>query len=165
LIAAGSLTAAPMRRLARSGAASARRYLGLEGARACSALDRVLPSGFCAAVMRYVTSVGITQSADESLHRALTAREFDDPPSWFGELHPLAVLRAAGAAAGGGRSDSLVASVREAMAEADPDDDGGGDRSRILQLLSAQVRDPLGDALLRLLGGRSSAREPVNGRV
>jgi len=163
LIAAGSLTAAPMRRLARSGAASAGRYLGLEGARACSVLDCVLPSGICAAVMRYATSVGITQSADESLHRALTAREFNDPPSWFGELHPIAVLRAAGAAAGGGGSDSLVASVREAMAEADAEEDGGGDRSRILELLSAPVRNPLGDAVLRLLGGRSSAGEPGNG--
>jgi len=168
LLASGSLEKERMRRLSRSPSGSARRYLGLEVVRACAELATVLPGRFQRDVTPYAARVGVTASADESLRRALGGSQLDDPPAWFGQLHPLQVLKASGSAGGQPASDSeLAEALRTAMEAADsPDDDddsGDGERSRIMELLSSPLKNPLGSALQRMLGAQRSAGDGAGG--
>jgi nitric oxide reductase NorD protein len=166
LIASGSLDPTRMHRLARSTPTTARRYLGLEVVRACNQLDAILPARLQSAVAAYAGLVGVTASADESLRRALGAGRLEDPPPWFGQLHPLAVSRASTSAKGGRATDAEIAeAIRKAMESSEPEDDDGdeGDRSRILELMSSPLKNPLGTALLRMLGTKRSAGDGVGG--
>lgn len=163
LIAAGSLSSSRMRRLSRSRPGSARRYLGLEIARACQAMDEALPGAFQAAVHPYAARVGVTGSPDESLLRAVGRTPLEEPPAWFGDLRPVATLRSPGAD-GETPSDSELAKAIRAAMEPEQDDEDDGERSAMLEKLSSPLRSPLGSVFQRMMGARrSSGGEGLSG--
>lgn len=164
LIAVGSLSSSCMRRLSRSRAGSARRYLGLEVVRACRELREELPGTFQSAVQPFAARVGVTGSADESLLRAVGRNSFDDVPAWFGDLRPLSVLRASRTSGGQPLSDAELAQAIRAATEPEHEKEEEGERSGILEKLASPIRSPLGTAFQRMLGARrSSGGEGMSG--
>jgi nitric oxide reductase NorD protein len=169
LIAAGSLERQHLRRLARASGDASRRYLGLEVVRASAVLEPTLPSRFQAALAPYAGQVGVTGSSELSLRLALSGQRLAEAPAWFGELHPVKALKASP----GGRSEApsdneLAAALRAAAEEPEDDDDdeddgGDGERSRLMELLSTPIKNPLSAALQRMLGTRRSAGDGPGG--
>lgn len=163
LIAAGSLDDRLMRTLSRSSPGTVVRYLGLEVVRACKELDHVLPTDLRAAVAAYEAEVGVTASAEDSLRRARGGSKQSPPPAWFGRLSPRAALRGGADRAAEPSDDELADALARAMQAPDEEEDEGEDRSRIRELLSSPIRNPLGDALLKMLGSKSQAGEGTSG--
>lgn len=158
LIAAGSLDTDSMRRLARAGAESAQRYLGLEVIRASYKLSASLPNRFQAAVAPYAKRIGGTASADESLRRALSRSplQTDFPPPWFGVLRPTSALKASKKALQP-PSESEVNATKHLQPEQEDQDaqeDEAGERSRILEMLASPMNSWLGSALQRIVGAK-----------
>src|SRR5688572_20087118 len=91
LIAAGSLDAEVLARLGRR-PSLARRYLTLEGHRALSASEALLP----AAVRELIDdrTAASASTPQGSLAAARGRTPIDDPPRWFGALEPRRVLEA-----------------------------------------------------------------------
>jgi hypothetical protein len=145
-----------LRKLNRSGADVARRYLLLEVGRSCSRLEPMLPRSFNADLTATLTATRASLSASESLNRAKSGETLPPVPTWFGDLLPSAILSAGNAISGESSSDDDLA------ADLAPDDDADsdsatGDRSRIMELFSAPMRNSVGEALQKMLGmGRSS---------
>lgn len=146
-----------LRKLNRGGADIARRYLTLEVLRSCGALEQMLPRSFVAAL--HDAGAGIPPSAApaESLSRARSPERLPTPPPWFGELAPSRILSAGNASAADDSAGKELADSASLPEPDDEDDDtASGDRSRIMELFSAPLRSPFGEALQKLLGmGRS----------
>jgi nitric oxide reductase NorD protein len=155
-----------LRKLARGGADLSRRYLLLEVSRSCGLLEPMLPRSFNAALQQAVAGVRPSGSASESLTRARSTETLPAAPTWFGELRPASILSAGNGLDGGEPSAddaALAASLTPDEEEDDGDDDAAGDRSRIMELFSAPMRNPVGEAFQKLLGMGRSAGEGAAG--
>jgi nitric oxide reductase NorD protein len=149
-----------LRKLSRGGAEVSRRYLLLEVWRSCSRLESMLPRSFNAALHEVTASLSPSASATESLRRAKSTETLPPLPSWFGDLVPSRVLSAGNVTPGGTPSDDDASLAAQLAPEEDTEDDESeiGDRSRIMELLSAPMRNRIGEGLQKLLGmGRSTA--------
>jgi nitric oxide reductase NorD protein len=148
-----------LRKLSRGGTELSRRYLTLEVWRSCTQLERMLPRSFNTALQEAMTGTRVSRSATESLTRAKSTENLPPAPAWFGELAPATILSAGNATeADEPRPDDAALAVSLA-----PDDDEEehedvtGERSRIMELFSAPMRNTVSEAFQKLLGmGRSS---------
>lgn len=147
-----------LRKLNRGGSDIAQRYLMLEVLRSCAAVEQMLPRSFLAALHDAGAEIRPSAAPAESLSRARSTERLPAPPSWFGELTPSRILSAGNASAAddsSGKDLAESASLPEPDEEED-DDTASGERSRIMELFSAPLRSPFGEALQKLLGmGRS----------
>ncbi|MCX2930076.1 hypothetical protein ORI20_07315 [Mycobacterium sp. CVI_P3] len=153
-----------LRKLNWGGSAVAQRYLMLEVLRSCIALEHMLPRSFNAALRDVGAGVRPSVSATESLSRARSTEKLPTAPSWFGELTPGRILSAGNASAAGDSGDKKLAASDQLPEPEDEDDDtAAGERSRIMELFSAPMRSPFGDALQKLLGMSRSPSEGTAG--
>jgi nitric oxide reductase NorD protein len=154
-----------LRTLSRGGADVSRRYLLLEVGRSCARIEEMLPRSFAALLQEVMAGTRASESATESLRRAKSTEKLPTAPAWFGALIPSTILSAGNATAdrdSGGEDDALAASL---VPEEDEDDDTAkGDRSRIMELLSAPMDNRFGSALQKLLGMGRSAGEGAAGQ-
>ncbi len=155
LLAAGSLVAPVVRRLARR-PALARRYLAVEGHRALAANETLLPRAVRDLVDRAVAASVAT--ADDALALARGAQPIADPPASFGTVRPRRLLTAGAGteptAATGPVPDPQQAPPAEAIDHlADLDDAHDEPGQDIGNLLSSPVggRGVLGRLLQRML--------------
>ena len=146
-----------LRKLNRGGSDVARRYLTLEVLRSCGELEHMLPRSFIAALHDAGAGTRVTATPAESLSRARSTERLPAPPPWFGELAPSRILSAGNASAAGDSAQKELAPSDLLPEEDDEDDDNAsGERSRIMELFSAPMKNPFGEALQKLLGmGRS----------
>lgn len=146
-----------LRKLNRGGPAVAQRYLTLEILRSCGALEHMLPRSFNTALHDAAAGIRPSASPAESLSRAKSTERLPAPPAWFGELTPSQILSAGNVAPADDSSGKELAGSDQLPEPDDEDDDtASGDRSRIIELFSAPMRSPFGEALQKLLGmGRS----------
>lgn len=166
LMSSGSLDRAVLRKVARHGVNVQRRYLALEVVRSCTLAAPWLPRGLVGG-LAVVTAV-VSSSATDSLRRARSLETIGEAPTWFGELRPTTVLRARAEPPGGHGADDR--SAAQELLEEDGDDEtedaAEGERSRIMELLSSPMRNPLSEAMQRLLGmGRSSGEGPAGAEL
>ena len=151
LLAAGSLDRQIIRAL-RARPTLARRYLAVEGYRALADLGGQAP-------IAAALCTGGTAESSSSAHSLAVARshqKLPQPPRWFGQITPAALLRGDGTltkAAGGG---APLGADSEEEEEDDDHDDGGGptEQSRILKLFEAPAFSSraLAEFLRTLLG-------------
>jgi Mg-chelatase subunit ChlD len=172
LLAVGSFEGPVMARL--TGRRALRlRYLSLEAARAADALASVLPT-WVQALVAEVYDGPIPSSARESLAWAAEPRRaVTEAPAWLGTVKPIKVLRANPAGLGGAPTDAdRNGSSREEMLR-ELDDEEESERSRILELFSAPIRNPLASMIQKFFGmgrapgaeGGGGAELPVGGRT
>lgn len=125
LLASGGLDPYVVRKLLRR-PTLARRYLAIEGRRALSMNDDVLPPG-----VRNLVDVDVaaqTGSPVDSLRIAATCRDIADPPLPFGTIKARNVLSARAAAAGESQTKAhAVRSQSNKVTELDDDATGGED--------------------------------------
>jgi Mg-chelatase subunit ChlD len=148
------------------------RYLSLEAARAAHVLGMVLPARV-AALLAEVYDGPIPSSAQQSLAWAGEPRRaVPEAPEWLGTIKPIKVLRTSPAGAGGAptEEDRAGTSIEDALRELDDEEES--ERSRILELFSAPIRNPLASMIQKFFGmGRAPSAEggggeelPVGGR-
>jgi hypothetical protein len=153
----GSYRKDVLRKLNRGGSDIARRYLTLEVLRSCRAREGMLPRSFNAALDDVGAGIRPSATPAESLSRARSIERLPAPPPWFGELTPSRILSAGNCTAPGDSAGNELA-ASDLLPEVDDEDDdtASGERSRIMELFSAPMRNPFGEALQKLLGmGRS----------
>jgi nitric oxide reductase NorD protein len=172
LLAAGSLDPWCMARI--TGRRSMRlKYLSLEAARAADELKAMLPTRVIAMVEQ-VWDGPIPASPRESLAWAgEPRRKVPEAPEWLGTIKPIKVLRANPGGPGGapGDKDREGTSWEEELPELDDEEDS--ERSRILELFSAPIRNPLASMVQKFFGmgrtpgegGAGGAELPVGGRI
>lgn len=168
LLGAGSLEPEQLQRLVgRPGAA--RRYLWLEGCRALRALADVLP-GLEPTRLGADLDVEPSESAAQSLERALSKERIPDPPPSFGVLRPSKLLATRASADDGGRAtpqdqkrgapESVVPELRE--------DEESDDVGRLAKAFSSPIGStgPITRLLHRLLGlGRAPGTGPAGAEL
>src|SRR5262245_29671669 len=152
LLAAGSLDAGVVRRLARR-PALARRYLAVEGHRALAAIEDLLPPSVCSLIDSDVAARG--DSAAASLAAALSREAIADPPETFGIIRARHLLASISRAESAATTHQHVprAQRNHVLAELAEDDDdraaadlssspvgGGGALGRLLGRLLVVVR-------------------------
>jgi len=151
LLANGSLEARVMARI--MGRRSLRlRYLTLEAVRAAATMDDVLP-GRIGTLLRELYDGQVPDSPEQSLKWAgQPGRRVPEAPEWLGTIRPVRILRANPTGSGWTPTErdlegtSLADEVREL------DDDEESERSRILELFSAPIRNPLASMLQKFFG-------------
>ncbi|HEX9833991.1 MAG TPA: hypothetical protein VGA66_13095, partial [Mycobacterium sp.] len=152
----GSYRKDVLRKLNRGGSDIAQRYLTLEVLRSCGALAHMLPRSFNTALHDAGAGIRPSASPTESLSRARSTERLPAPPPWFGELTPSRILSAGNASAANDSAGKELAASDLPPEADDGVDTASGDRSRIMELFSAPMRSPFGEALQKLLGmGRS----------
>jgi Mg-chelatase subunit ChlD len=168
LLPAGSLEPGVMARL--TGHRQLRlRYLTLEAVRATELLRTVVPARVVLD-LRALYDGPVPSSALQSLRWAKDVRRrVPEAPEWLGTVKPIRVMRTLGGHAGAPTEedrvdDRVVASMRGL------DDEDESERSRILELFSAPIRNPLASAVQNFFGmgrvpgaGRAGAELPVGG--
>ncbi|MCV6981622.1 VWA domain-containing protein [Mycolicibacterium pulveris] len=158
LLAGGALRKDLMIRLARHRSAVIERYLSLELDRTVTQLQHVLPGTTIRRLASRTskTAQRISHDADESLELAQGREPVAAPPDWCGTLLPDRLRRVDEEDLRAAPTDADLRRLGE-VAD-DPEDDDGGEDSKILKLLSAPgLNNPLGDALQKLMGmGRRS---------
>ncbi|WP_235848204.1 nitric oxide reductase activation protein NorD [Mycolicibacterium holsaticum] len=155
LLASGGLTPEVVRRLVRR-PALARRYLAVEGQRALSANEALLPCGI--RTLLDPDMAALADSAPTSLKVAGTRRGIADPPSGFGVIRAQKLLstRAVAALAESGDAHAPRREPNKALADLDDADDGadgddvidpfsspvggGGALGKLLQRMTRSVR-------------------------
>lgn len=163
LLGAGSLDPALVKGL-RARPGLARRYLALEGRRALAELACRLPlaATLCAG------EAPTTTSAAESLETARGRGKVADPPDWFGVIKPAGLL-GSNAVTGSRATDDDVRLqfdvVEAAEDDADEDDDGPAEESKILKLFDNPLfnSEAVGDFLRKLLGTSKSSGNGTGG--
>jgi Mg-chelatase subunit ChlD len=146
------------------------KYLTLEAARAAAALDQALPRRVTTLV-RAVYDGPIPDSAPQSLKWASsTRRRVPEAPEWLGTIKPIKVLRAHPAAPGDAPTEDDLAGTSIEQLLRELDDEEESERSRILELFSAPIRNPLAAMIQRFFGmgrvpgsGGGGAELPVGG--
>jgi Mg-chelatase subunit ChlD len=170
LLAAGSLDPRIMARI--TGRRSLRlKYLTLEAARAAAQLGYLLPAR-TVAMIGEVWDGPVPESAQESLAWAgQPRRKVPEAPEWLGTIKPIRLLRSNPAGAGGAPTDKdrEGTSWEEELRELDDEEES--ERSRILELFSAPIRNPLASMMQKFFGmgrtpgeGGGGAELPVGGR-
>lgn len=155
-----------LRKLNRRGREDCRRYHLLEVGRACALAEPMLPRSFMAALRAVTGDIRASVSADESLKRARSTEKLPTSPAWLGEIVPGKILSAGNATAAGDAAgaEKEAPDLFPDVDEDDTDEENArGDRSRIMELLSAPMRNPFGEALQKLLGMGRSAGEGAAG--
>lgn len=154
-----------LRKLNRSGPEVRRRYLLLEVWRSCMRLESILPRSFVAALTEAMGDTRPSGSAAESLKRANSTEKLPPAPEWVGELIPATILSSGNAMTDkdsrGTEDDHASDPLPDAVE--DDEDTADGDRSKIMELLSAPMRNSIGEALQKLLGMGRSAGEGTAG--
>jgi len=160
----GSYRKDVLRKLNRGGSTVARRYLTLEVIRSCRAVENMLPRAFNTALHDAAAGNRPSASPAESLSRARSTERLPDPPTWFGDLIPSRILSAGNTSATDDSGEKKLA-ASDQLPEPDDEDDenAAGDRSRIMELFSAPMRSPFGEALQKLLGMSRSPSEGTAG--
>ena len=168
LLAAGSLKPAVMtkimgRRLVRL------RYLTLEATRAASELGVVIPERV-RTQLEHLYDGPTPRSAEESLAWAAGRRGVPEAPEWLGTIKPIRVLRTTPAGVGAAPIDEDLAGTTSEQPIRELDDEEESERSRILELFSAPIRNPLASMIQRFFGmgrapgtGGGGAELPVGG--
>jgi nitric oxide reductase NorD protein len=151
LLAIGSLDGKVMVKI--TGRRSLRlRYLTLEALRAAHTLKDVLPHRVTAELLALYDR-GVPASPQESLEWAGNPRrKVPEAPEWIGTIKPIRVLRANPAVPGGAPSerDRSGQAPEELMRELDDEEES--ERSKILELFSAPIRNPLASMLQKFFG-------------
>lgn len=165
LLGVGSLDRSVLPKLVRNPEA-ARRYLTLEVARACHELRWVLPRDLVSAASA-AHAGRLSSGPAESLSRAAGTEHITEPPEWFGVLRPLKALRHGRSRESQVPTDADLAQLRRGVSseleELDECQEESAERSRIMELLSSPLRNPLGTALQKMLGMGRSADEGKGG--
>ncbi|MFN8101301.1 MAG: VWA domain-containing protein [Mycobacterium sp.] len=156
LLASGSLDKSVMKML-RARPRLACRYLTLEGYRALAELAGRLPVG---ADLRSAGHLESSSSA-ESLAIARSRRKLPEPPDWFGQIRPVALLRTdAGSPTSVGTKDLRLSFGQPDVDTADDEEDQSGhaERSKILKLFEAPAFSSraLSEYIRKLLGSSRS---------
>ena len=148
------------------------KYLTLEAVRAAAQLQHVLPARI-AAQLASLYDRGVPRSARESYEWTLQPRRrVPEAPEWVGTVKPIRVLRA-GASAGGAPTEKDLSGESElAQQLRELDDEEESERSRILELFSAPIRNPLANMIQKFFGmgrtpsegGGGGQELPVGGR-
>jgi hypothetical protein len=150
LLPAGSLEPRVMARL--SGRRHLRlRYLTLEAVRATEVLRTAVPARVVLE-LRDLYDGPVPSSALQSLAWARNTRRLvPEAPEWMGTVKPMRVLRTLGGHGGASTAeDRIGARVDEPMRELD--DEGESERSRILELFSAPIHNPLASIVQNFFG-------------
>jgi nitric oxide reductase NorD protein len=148
------------------------KYLTLEAARAAAMMRGRLPLRVLA-LIDSVYNGPVPASAQQSVEWAgQPRRKIPEAPEWMGTIKPIKVLRANPALPGGAPSDKdrEGKSWEEALRELDDEEES--ERSRILELFSAPIKNPLASMIQKFFGmGRTPGTEggggeelPVGGR-
>lgn len=130
----------------------ARRYLALEGRRACANIKTQIPlaASLCA------TEEAITSSALESLAVARSWKIISDPPEWFGAIRPSKILAASSNSATEPKETDfrLEFDLTDAPETEDNGDGDHGERSKILSLLDNPLlnSNTLSDLFYKMFG-------------
>jgi nitric oxide reductase NorD protein len=165
LLAGGALRKDVMARLARQRHTVVPRYLALELGRVAVQLDGHLPTRTARRIESAAPQT-ISSSCEESLTRALSRERIPPPPGWAGVLKPARLRRVSEEVLRASPTDEdlMLLNQREEQ-PAQPEDEAGddGDESKIINLLSAPIPNPLGDALQKLLGMDRSAPDKNQG--
>ena len=153
LVGAGSLAPEVLGRLHRK-PTTVRRYLCLEGHRALSVSDSLIPMSVRSIADR--PTADRTDSAPSSLWLALGPEEIPDPPESFGDLRPRLVVDLGETQAGGTASAHQPPINRREVLRDLEDDDG---EAPPIDMLSSPVGGggPIGRFLKRLLGDARSS--------
>jgi Mg-chelatase subunit ChlD len=146
------------------------KYLTLEAARAAQELQHLLPRR-TATLVRTIYDGPVPDSPQQSLAWAnSTRRRVPEAPEWLGTIKPIRVLRAHPAAPGDAPTDEDLAATSFEELLRELDDEEEGERSRILELFSAPIRNPLASMIQRFFGmgrvpgtGGGGAELPVGG--
>lgn len=165
LLAGGALRKDLMTQLARQRPTVVKRYFAMELARVAKQLDHVLPTR----TLSRIESTGlraISGDSNESFDRALGRERVPSLPAWVGVLQPSRLRRASEEELRASPTDrdlKRLGQLEEDSQRADDADDQG-DESKIVNLLSAPgIRNPLGDAIQKLLGMGRSGRDKNQG--
>ena len=167
LLGAGSLDPRLVKGL-RARAATARRYLALEGHRVLAELGRQIPLD--AALLP--DGQPSTATPDESLEVAKTRATVADPPEWFGVIKPSRLLGSTAGPGGQATNKDLklqfdpIDLPESEVDDEDEDDDGGkSGESRILKLFESPIfnNQSMSDYLRKMFGGSRSPGEGVAG--
>ncbi|MBJ7336810.1 VWA domain-containing protein [Mycolicibacterium sp.] len=158
LVAADSLTPAVLSRLIGRRALT-ERYLIFESARATLLLGSILSTPV---LSRLVLHDGpVSSSSRQSLHWARDpTRIAPAAPAWLGQIKPLAVLTSSARGRPNGQASQNIARADEALLETLDTAADDSPRSRMLDLLTAPVRNPLASRLKDLFGGSNAPAGP-----
>jgi hypothetical protein len=165
LLAGGALRKDVMARLVRHRNAVAQRYLALELGRVVVQLDKFLPTRTVDRIKSAVPPT-ISSSCEESLTRALSREPIPAPPEWAGVLKPSRFRRISESDLRASPTDEDLKRLNQLEEQPTPADDetvDDTDESKIVNLLSAPMQNPLGDAIQRLLGMGRSAPDTKQG--
>jgi len=136
------------------------RYLTLEAVRAAEILRDVLPVRL-GRLLAELYDGDVPDTPRESLALATEPdRGVPEAPEWLGTIKPITVLRTHPASGGETPPEKYLQgrSPEQLMPELDDEDEA--ERSRILELFSARVRNPLATMAQRFFGvGRSPGGE------
>jgi hypothetical protein len=147
------------------------KYITLEAVRAAAVLGHVMPVRIERLLLGLYDG-DVPRSARESFAWAGEARRrVPTAPDWLGTVKPIKVLRA-NPAVGGAPSDKDLEGKSSEQRLRELDDEEESERSKILELLSAPIRNPLASMIQKLFGmGRApsqgtggGAELPVGGR-
>jgi len=148
------------------------KYLTLESVRAAAVLGHVMPLRI-ERLLADLYDGGIPGSARESFAWVNEPRRrVPEAPEWLGTVKPIKVLRA-NPAAGGAPSDKDLTgetSLEDDLRELDDEEES--ERSKILELFSAPIRNPLANMIQKFFGmgrtpsegGGGGQELPVGGR-
>jgi nitric oxide reductase NorD protein len=170
LLAIGSLDSSVMMKI--TGRRALRlRYLTLEAVRAAHVLEAVLPRRITAELSSLYEQV--PADPKESLAWAVQdSRKVPEAPQWLGTIKPIRVLRANPAGAGGAPSKEDLAGQSPEQLLRELDDEEESERSRILELFAAPIRNPLAEMIQKFFGmgrtpgeGGGGQELPVGGRT
>lgn len=163
LLAAGSLEPRVMARIAGRRALRLR-YLTLEARRAASLLAPALPH-WLERMLAELYDGDPPSSAQESLAWALQPRRrVPEAPAWLGTIKPILVLRAGPVTDAAAPTEQDLAGQSPTQSLRELDDEEESERSRILELFSAPIRNPLASLVQKFFNmGRSPSAEGSGG--
>lgn len=164
LIACGALSPVLLRKLVGRRDA-ARRYIYLEVLRASRMYGARLPTAFLQhAALQHGTA--LSHSADGSLTLALGAQVLPEPPSWFGSVRPMLVLRKQVSEQGlSALTQRQARGDFESTPQAQLDDEETAEESKIMKLFSSPLggNNPLANLLNSIMGGGARKNERDTG--
>lgn len=139
LIAGGSYKSALMSGLLGRGKVKSR-YLLLEVARCARLVNHRVPPSYQSAILPYQADCRC-ESAEESLAVAKSNKALPEPPSWYGKVYPMRILRNKGSQAGSPISndvlEELETSLKQLRKRLDENEDEDKVKDSFWQLLSS----------------------------
>jgi nitric oxide reductase NorD protein len=148
------------------------KYLTLESVRAAAQLQHMLPARITF-MLAGLYDRGVPRTARESYEWALQPRrKVPEAPEWLGTVKPIRVLRNNPALGGAPTDKDLSGETQLEQELRELDDEEESERSRILELFSAPIRNPLANMIQKFFGmgrtpsegGGGGQELPVGGR-